>query len=247
MRQRSSRRPSSTSHMRPNQDRWLLSYADFVTLLFAVFVVLFAFTWKQKQPLRTLSSAVQEGFETMGAHSRSRSGLVPPEVPRQASHHPDPSPSPDQQLYDQLHAVLGNAIQRREIVMRETPEGLVISLRELGFFASGEAKLLPGAAEKIAAAAQVLEAKGFSIRVEGHSDDQPIHSALYKSNWELSIARAMSVLRLLIDDAGFPEDHISAAGFGSYRPVASNQSVEGRKQNRRVDLVVISANAGVGP
>jgi len=230
-----------------------LSYADFVTLLFAVFVVLFAFAWKQKQPIQTLSSVVQRGFDSMGARPAANSTVIPADsrsTPVADSAHaqsdrPQASPavSQNQQLYDQLHTILGNSIDRREIVMQETPGGLVISLRELGFFASGDAKLLPGAANKIAAAAEVLKEKGFEIRVEGHSDDQPIHSGLYQSNWELSIARAMNVLRLLVEEAGFPEDRISAAGYGSFRPVASNGTPEGRQQNRRVDMVVISPSA----
>ncbi len=229
----------------PSQHRWLLSYADFVTLLFAVFVVLFAFAWKQKQPIQTLSSAVQRGFDTMGARSATDHTAIPADpTPAPAQHRQATrATTQNQQLYDQLHTILGNSIDRREIVMQETPAGLIISLRELGFFASGDAKLLPGAASKIAAAAEVLKQKGFEIRVEGHSDDQPIHSALYQSNWELSIARAMSVLRLLVEEAGFPEDRISAAGYGPFRPVASNGTPEGRQQNRRVDMVVISPNA----
>ena len=247
MRRRASR-GETTSHAKPNHDRWLLSYADFVTLLFAVFVVLFAFVWKQKQPLQTMSSVVQHGFDAMGARGAETDIPPPASAPAGKAVHPsaDPLPNPEQ-LYDQLHAILGDAIQRREIVMRETSEGLVISLRELGFFGSGEAKLLPGAADKIAAAAKLLKEKGFSIRVEGHSDDQPIHSTLYQSNWELSIARAMSVLRLLVDQADFPEERISAAGYGPFRPVASNDTPEGRKQNRRVDLVVVSANPASAP
>ena len=242
MRTTSGRRRSSALQTGPSRDRWLLSYADFVTLLFAVFVVLFAFAWKQKQPVQTLSSVVQRGFDTMAAHSGSSFAATPIEKIR--DHQPTLPPastnSRNQQLYNQLHAILGDPIDRHEIVMEQTPDGLIISLRELGFFASGDATLLPGAASKIAAAAHVLNQQGFEIRVEGHSDDQPIHSALYQSNWELSIARAMSVLRLLVEDAGFPENRISAAGYGPFRPVASNLTPEGRKQNRRVDLVVIS-------
>jgi chemotaxis protein MotB len=245
MKRASERRRQRALSAAPGQHRWLLSYADFVTLLFAVFVVLFAFAWKQKQPIQELSTVVRQGFDAMGDHHIES----PPAVPNESASPATPTPSQtlqdvraqqNQQLYDQLHTILGNSIDKREIVMQETPDGLVISLRELGFFASGDAKLLPGAADKIAAAAELLKSKGFEIRVEGHSDDQPIHSALYQSNWELSIARAMSVLRLLVDEAGFPENRISAAGYGPFRPVASNESPEGRRQNRRVDMVIVS-------
>ncbi len=81
---------------------------------------------------------------------------------------------------------------------------------------------------------------GLELRVEGHTDDQPIHNTIFQSNWELSIARAMSVLAMLVDEAGFPPTRISVAGYGAFRPVAPNTTLEGRRMNRRVDLVVVA-------
>jgi chemotaxis protein MotB len=100
---------------------------------------------------------------------------------------------------------------------------------------------LPGAAEKIERIAKVLSKPGLEIRVEGHSDNQPIHNDQFRSNWELSAARAMAVLRLLVDDAGFDPKKLSASGYGEYRPVADNSTVAGRRMNRRVDLVVVQS------
>jgi chemotaxis protein MotB len=117
----------------------------------------------------------------------------------------------------------------------------VISLKELGFFDSGQAALLPGAASKIERIAKVVSRPGLELRVEGHSDDQPIHNSQFRSNWELSAARAMAVLLLLVNDAGYDPRKISASGYGQYRPVADNLTPEGRRMNRRVDLVVVSA------
>jgi chemotaxis protein MotB len=126
-------------------------------------------------------------------------------------------------------------------VLQVTPEGFVISLKELGFFNSGQAELLPGAAEKIEKIAKVLSKPGLEIRVEGDSDNQPIHNDQFRSNWELSTARAMAVLRLLVDDAGFDPKKLSASGYGEFRPVADNATPEGRRMNRRVDLVVVQS------
>jgi chemotaxis protein MotB len=124
-------------------------------------------------------------------------------------------------------------------VLQVTPEGFVISLKELGFFNSGQATLLPGAADKLKRIAKVLSRPGLEIRVEGHSDNQPIHNDQFNSNWELSTARAMSVLLLLVNDAGFDPQKISASGYGQYRPTSSNDTPEGRRMNRRVDIVVV--------
>ena len=118
----------------------------------------------------------------------------------------------------------------------------MISLKELGFFNSGQAVLLPGAAAKIERIAQVLTQHGLDLRVEGHSDNQPIHNAQFRSNWELSTARAMAVVQLLVDDAGFDPRKISVAGYGQYRPIADDATPEGRRMNRRVDLVVVAAD-----
>lgn len=233
-----------------NHDRWLISYSDFVTLLFAFFVVLFASTYRDNQAIRKLSRAIHNGFQTMGAFSqdgpptnaeldRSPERLDTDEL---GMKRPSAGSVADmQQLRKQLEAVLGKELRDHEIVLQMTPEGFTISLKELGFFASGQAKLLPGAADKLKRIAKVLSRPGLEIRVEGHSDNQPIHNDEFRSNWELSAARAMNVLLLLVDDAGFDPRNISAAGYGEFRPVADNSTPEGRRMNRRVDLVVVQS------
>ena len=145
------------------------------------------------------------------------------------------------ELRRQLDAEMGKELKNHEVAIEVTPEGFVISLKELGFFNSGQAVLLPGAANKIKRIAKILSEPGLELRVEGHSDDQPILTAQFRSNWELSSARAMTVLLLLVDEDGFDPKKISASGFGQYRPVADNASADGRRINRRVDFVVVQA------
>jgi chemotaxis protein MotB len=227
----------------PSHERWLVSYADFMTLLFAVFVVMFAFS-RYHKTIHTVSTAIHSGFDALSA-APAASGASPEpstetKIAPAVSGVGTPKHFDTGELSKELQGVLGDSISKQEIVMQQTPDGLVISLRELGFFNSGEAQLLPGAAEKLTATAKVLMQHGLEVRVEGHSDDQPIHNATFQSNWELSSARAMSVLSLLVNDGGFPETRISVAGYGSHRPVGSNATAEGRKMNRRVDLVVIA-------
>jgi chemotaxis protein MotB len=239
-------RPSRSNEL-ASKDRWLVSYADFVTLLFALFVVLFALSYRHTG-IGAMSSVIRGGFESLKAGPSQRAAKVLPEthpVPKAAA---PTAPAPLAQydstkLTTELNGVFGDSIAKREIVMQPTNDGLVISLRELGFFDSGDARLLPAAAEKLRSAASVLIAHGLEVRVEGHSDDQPIHNALFQSNWELSTARAMSVLTMLVEEANFPPNRISVAGYGAFRPVASNDTPEGRRMNRRVDLVVIAPPA----
>jgi len=143
------------------------------------------------------------------------------------------------ELRKELESALGDEIRKHEVQMRMTPEGLVVSLREVGFFNSGEADLLEDGQATLARIATILGGKGFEIRVEGHTDNVPIHTAEFKSNWELSTARATQVVALLIEKYSFDPLLISAAGYSEYRPVNSNDTPQGRAANRRVDLVVV--------
>ena len=242
MKRSGSRRGMRRVEEAPSHDRWLLSYADFVTLLLAVFIVLFAFSRGRKQTIQTVSAGIHSGFEELSAHEGSNPSTGHAEWTEAA---PAPLPVDTAQLKTQLEGVLGAAIDKHEIVVQQTTEGLIISLRDFGFFNSGDATLLPGAAEQLRRTARVLIEHHLELRVEGHSDDQPIHTPLFQSNWQLSTARATSVLALLVDDAGFPPQKISVAGYGPYRPVADNASADGRRMNRRVDLVIVEPRVKV--
>lgn len=239
-----------------HRDRWLVSFADFMTLMFALFVVLFASAYHDKEAIQRVSAAVKNGFQDMGIASKSNGTVEGPlaemsndsSMPSSAESDPSkPDPVPGdaridlKELHKKLELVLGKEIERQEVGLRMTPEGFVISLHELGFFDSGEARLRPGAADKIKRIAAVLMQYGLDMRVEGHSDNVPIHNATYASNWDLSTARAMAVATMLIDESGIDPKRMSIAGYAQYHPVASNDTPEGRRANRRVDIVVVSA------
>ena len=230
-----------------NHERWLISYADFITLLFALFVVLFASSHHDRKTIQSVSKAVREGFQDMGAFSSSDSAADNSRVSGPSSTgEARPSTVPADagidiiELQRKLKKALGKEIERQEVVLRMTPEGFVISLHELGFFDSGEARLMPGAGDKVKRIAEVLMQYGLDMRVEGHTDDIPIHNAQFASNWELSTARAMAVAMMLVNESGVDPERMSIAAYGQYRPAASNDTPEGRRANRRVDIVVVS-------
>jgi chemotaxis protein MotB len=125
------------------------------------------------------------------------------------------------------------------------PDGLVVSLREVGMFNSGEARLLPGAEPVLAHIGKMLADRGFDFRVEGHTVDKPIHHNPFRSNWELSTARATEVVSVLVSKYHFDPVKISVAGYAEYRPIASNDTEEGRRKNRRIDLVILASPAPV--
>jgi len=255
-----SRRKRRHGHV--NHERWLVSYADFITLLFAFFVVLYSTSQMDNKKIVQVSAAIHGAFQELGVFAGSAkgstvrleaapggqiqissldSGLVADQFHNTGTGLGDGLDV--NKLKRDLEEALGNEIRKHEIEVRLTPEGLVVSLPEVGFFNSGDAELLEGGQFTVARIAAILRDKGFQIRVEGHTDNVPIHNSRFKSNWELSTTRATEVVALLVEHYGFDPSDISAAGYSQYRPVASNESEAGRKTNRRVDLVVVSRKA----
>ena len=256
-----SRRKKKHEHV--NHERWLVSYADFITLLFAFFVVLYASSQVDNKKVARFSAAIEGAFQELGVFTGNAPGPIvrqesaPPASGEMADKLPEVEHlagartggtgrggyGPDvNKLKRDLEEALGEQIKKHEIEMRVTPEGLVVSLREVGFFDSGDSTLLSDGQSTLTRIAHVLNEKGFQIRVEGHTDNVPIHTGRFKSNWELSTARATEVVALLVEHHGFDPRLVSAAGYSEYRPIASNDTEDGRKTNRRVDLVIVSHN-----
>jgi chemotaxis protein MotB len=219
-----------------NHERWLISYADLLTLLFALFVVLYASAKVDNQRLSQMSHAIESAFQQLSAAGTISSTPAAAEKESKLESLPK-EPSLDD-LSKMLNTVLAEEIARNDIEIRKTPDGIVLSLKEIGFFPSGEATLLPNAHRSLAKIAHVTVQRGQNIRVEGHTDSLPIHTLAYPSNWELSAARATAVVEVLVGEGGFDAARLSIAGFAGYRPVASNDTEEGRALNRRVDLVI---------
>jgi chemotaxis protein MotB len=146
-------------------------------------------------------------------------------------------------LQSELRQALQHEINLRTISLHRESEGLVISLREFGFFDSGSAALKPSAMPALDRIASILMMRTCRLRIEGHTDNVPIHTAQMSSNWELSTARSTELVRLVIQRYRFDPQRLSAAGYAEYHPVASNRTPQGRAQNRRVDIVILSEHA----
>jgi chemotaxis protein MotB len=139
----------------------------------------------------------------------------------------------------ELQQTLSNEIAKHTVSIEMGRDGLIISLREAGFFASGSATPKPDTLHTLQTIAAALSRTPYDLRVEGHTDNIPIHNLQFDSNWELSTSRATTIARLLLGMNAIRADRISAAGYAEYRPVAPNDSLEGRAKNRRVDLIVL--------
>jgi chemotaxis protein MotB len=139
-----------------------------------------------------------------------------------------------------IKKVLNPEIQRHEVTMTMRHEGLVVSLKEMGFFESGSATIRPDSLDALSRLAVVLKQRPENLRVEGHTDNVPIHNLHYSSNWELSTARATEMIRVLMTQFDLPAERLSAAGYAEFHPVASNDTPAGRAQNRRLDVVILA-------
>jgi len=248
-----------------NHERWLVSYADFITLLFAFFVVLYSSSQVDKRKVGKLALAIQVAFQQMGAFPTSNTKLPLSES--------EPMPFQDVQVIENVSrsqdlqrfvqpgsGTLSNAvvpgqirgiqeaiekalapeIMRHVVDIKQQREGLVISLREMGFFESGSATMRRSSADAVDRLVGVLKDRPEMLRIEGHTDNVPIHNAHFSSNWELSTARAMELLRIFIIGYKFAPDRLTVSGYGEYHPVDTNDTPEGRGHNRRVDIVVIA-------
>lgn len=238
-----------------NHERWLVSYADFITLLFAFFVVMFAVSQVDTKKMGRFTEAVQ--LATKVAVFDSGGGLAPVVSGDGGATRSKADgltglrrAGPGLGAGRGKGAALGTirkklteslklAIAAKRITIVESGDGLVVRLRDAAFFDSASADVRAEVSSDLATVARTLSDVDNSVRIEGHTDSLPISNSSYRSNWELSGARASSVLSYLVDVAGIDEARLCVAGYASQRPLASNDSPQGRSQNRRVDIVVL--------
>jgi len=202
-----------------SRDRWLISYADLVTLLLALFIVMYAESDYERAHKIAASFSAE--------NNSGGSGILP-----------DGSTETEERAKFQ-ESLMNDPVLMQSAKVRQTKSGLIISFSEAGVFAPGEASLGEAAQNLIKNLAEKLKTNSSLIRVEGHTDSVPISNAKFSSNWELSTARAANVLQKLVENGIAPE-RLSAAGYGGFQPVADNSTPEGRAQNRRVDVVVLN-------
>jgi chemotaxis protein MotB len=242
-------------------DRWMVSYADFITLLFAFFVVMYAVSSVNDAKYRVLSDSMDAAFRRPVVPMRSTESPVSPDTPEAE---PVLPPSPKNALMerrrlaqvrkereqmtsvaDNLQKVLEKLVDQGKVKVTQTSRGITVEINASVLFQPGDASLNPESAQALTAVASVLKDDDHAIQVEGHTDNVPISSPLFASNWELSAVRASSVVRLFVND-GIAPSRLVAVGYGSNLPVGSNDTPEGRLANRRVQLTILSGVPEVG-
>jgi chemotaxis protein MotB len=242
-----------------NHERWLISYADFITLLFAFFVVMFASAQADHSKAARVSESVRKALEEGqmkavvyailgGTRDDKGKGNVQMKGPGGAIPTALEKP-PTADLagsLESLRAALKPEIEKGQIGISLERRGLVISLREAGFFASGDDTVYPGTYSSIEKIARAIAALPSQVRLEGHTDSVPIHTPRFRSNWELSAARSIAMLELLVSRFDIPPQRLAVAGYADTVPLESNDTEPGRAHNRRVDIVILN-ESGLGP
>jgi chemotaxis protein MotB len=221
---------SNVSH-----DRWLISYADFVTLLFAFFTTMYAISTVDAKKLQDMVESMQVAFDA---------NKIPVKRTPANPNKPLKQPTPDQQALEALKVRLAEKLKLQiaggQVGLEVDPRGLVVTIREAGTFGVGSAELSDAAKGVLGEVADALADVEHPVRIEGHTDDVPIKTAKYKSNWELSTARATGVVSFFVEERGLPPSRFSAAGYGEFRPRAANTTGANRATNRRVDIVILN-------
>ena len=229
-----------------NHDRWLVSYADFITLLFAFFVVMYALSSVNEGKYRVLSNSLLNAFGRVqtapikGEPQPAPGGLPRVLPPRQRTS--EAVRKEKEQLTGMarsLQQVMAPLVQQGKVRVTQSARGINVEINASVLFAPGDARLSEDSIQALRAVAEVLRDDDHAIQVEGHTDSVPIRNAQFPSNWELSSVRASSVVRLFIE-SGIAEKRLTAVGHGPTQPVGPNDTVEGRMRNRRVSVMILS-------
>jgi chemotaxis protein MotB len=250
------RRPRSapTDASGPSRDRWLISYADYVTLLLAFFVTIYAISRMDNTRLIQAQDSIQRALNApvfLGGFP-VEPGIGVQTTPGFRGDLPAASlrAAPQTQIEDVSRLVqdsLRDMTNFQDIRLMITGRGLVIHLPEFLFFATGEAQIRPEAEPLLNRLAAVLKKIPNQVVVEGHTDNRPINTPQFPSNWELSVHRATSILRYLVEKDLLDPARFAAAGYGEFAPLASNDDEDGRRLNRRVDIVIKPLLRSSGP
>ncbi|MBF0674585.1 flagellar motor protein MotD [Pseudomonas sp.] len=226
-------------------ERWLVSYADFITLMFAFFVVMYASSTVNENKYKVLSDSLVGVFKQQ--ERATKPIPIGDERPRTRTQEEllrdDGGPMPDEendplaQITRSVEQAFAGLIEAGQLIVRGTESWVEIELKSSLLFPSGDALPQDAAFDIIEKVAKILAPFDNPIQVEGFTDNLPISTPLYPTNWELSAARAASIVRMLHMD-GVAAQRMAAVGYGEHQPVADNSTASGRAQNRRVVLVI---------
>jgi chemotaxis protein MotB len=235
-----------------NHERWLVSYADFITLLFAFFVVMYAVSQVNEGKYRVLSDTLSSAFRHIPGSASGAQVAINPNAPTPMTiplRRPSPSLKTDERqrvkkekmraMAKEISEALAPLVREGQVRITEGALAVTVDINASVLFAPGDARLDFGAVQALTAVARILAPTDFPVTVEGHTDNTPISTPIFPSNWELSGMRASTVVRLFVDQGVDPR-RLTATGYADQRPVDDNATIEGRSRNRRVAITIES-------
>lgn len=245
-----SKKNKHTQHEEENGEAWLLPYSDLMTLLLAVFIVLFAVSQIDAEKAQMMSDEFSKSMmnESFTLSRANESKEPPPQSPASdegsESSESSLSGETEVQKMEALKTELDAKFQSEHMTASVTTSidkrGLVISLNNAVFFEPGSAEIKKENEDTLMEIAVMISVMDNYIRIEGHTDNIPMNSDLYPSNWDLSAARAANVVRLFSGQPNASPEKLIAVGYGEYRPIADNSTAEGRAKNRRIDIIILN-------
>jgi chemotaxis protein MotB len=230
-----------------NHERWLISYADFITLLFAFFVVMYAVSVVNVGKYKVLSDALGDAFGGRGAATKVNTSIEVEPLPlaniiaRKRAEAAKRDRERLELLARKMNSVLAPLVNTGKVRVTQNSRGITVEINASVLFGEGDATLTGNARETLGTVAGLLKDDTHAIEVEGHTDTTPIRNAAFPSNWELSAVRASSVVRLFVE-SGVLERRLAAVGRGANLPIASNDDPAGRARNRRVAVTILSSS-----
>lgn len=240
---------SKKKQKKENSERWLLTYSDLITLLMIFFVIMYSMSNVDSQKYDSLASSlntslspsfsiIDGGSNNIGSGTNSASG----NNNFLSSSSLNQEPSPSQEIENKLKTYLESHNLTTQVNLHIEPQGLILSLNETIFFESGKAEVQPKYKQNLLEICEILNTFDNNVVIEGYTDNVPISNSHFKSNWELAAVRAINVVHLFTDEGHIDPSKLSATSYGEYRPIASNDTAEGRSKNRRIDIVLLSSS-----
>jgi len=222
-----------------NHERWLVSYADFITLLFAFFTSLYAMSSVNEGKYRVLSDSLAVSFNS-SVHTSSASASGVSFVKQGSRNITSDFHNVFSNKYDKIKDALKELEKNRKLSFIVDENMLTIRISESVLFTPGKDELIDDAHPVLDEVIAILKGLPNSVRIEGHTDNIPINTERFPSNWDLSSARSIAILKYFINEHGFAPSRLSALGYGEYRPIETNDTPSGRLKNRRVDIMVLN-------
>lgn len=227
-----------------NSERWMLSYLDFITLLMIFFIVMYAISNVDSSKYQKLSSSLQSGFSIGNGDNMISNGGDTSIVSNDNIQEESSDITEEEKLEDvkeKVDELVNDSDLKGSVSTSIQERGLIISFNNSVFFNSGQATIKNDWENKLISISKVLNGIDNYIRVEGHTDNVVINNEYFHSNWQLSSIRAANVVEFLITEGNVDPNRLSSIGYGEYRPVKSNDSEEGRSENRRVDILILNS------